>query len=60
MEDGYAPEVIRRIRKMGHAVHLISHRGELRMGYGAAVLIEDGKVRAGGDPRRSGGASAVP
>jgi len=60
MEDGYAPEVMTRIGSMGHAVHLISLRGELRMGYGAAVLIEDGKVRAGGDPRRSGGASAVP
>jgi hypothetical protein len=26
----------------------------LRMGYGAAVVITNGRVEAGGDPRRSG------
>jgi hypothetical protein len=29
------------------------------MGYGAAVLIDDGKVIVGADPRRSGAAGAV-
>ena len=28
--------------------------GELRMGYGAVVLIDGGRVRASTDPRRSG------
>jgi gamma-glutamyltranspeptidase len=60
MEDGYSPEVMRELRRLGHDIQLISLRGELRMGYGAAVRIDGGKVRAGGDPRRSGGASAVP
>jgi hypothetical protein len=31
----------------------------MRMGYGAAVLIDEGVVRAGADPRRSGGAEAI-
>jgi len=59
IEDGFAPEVMRALERLGHDIQLISLRGELRMGYGAAVLIDGGVVRAGGDPRRSGGASAV-
>jgi len=38
---------------------MISMRGEMRMGYGAAVLIEDGRAIAGADPRRSGAAGAA-
>jgi gamma-glutamyltranspeptidase len=60
MEDGFAPGVMSALKRLGHEIQLISLRGELRMGYGAAVLIDGDKVRAGGDPRRSGGASAVP
>jgi gamma-glutamyltranspeptidase/glutathione hydrolase len=60
IEDGFAPEVMRSLERMGHDTQLISLRGELRMGYGAAVLIDGGIVRAGGDPRRSGGAGAIP
>ena len=59
IEDGFAPEVMRSLERMGHDTQLISLRGELRMGYGAAVLIDGGIVRAGGDPRRSGGANAI-
>jgi gamma-glutamyltranspeptidase len=59
LEDGFSPEVMRELARMGHDVQMISLRGELRMGYGAAVLIDGGVVRAGGDPRRSGGAKAV-
>ena len=59
VEDGFAPDVMRELKRLGHEVHPISLRGELRMGYGAAVRIDDGVVRAGGDPRRSGGAGAV-
>ena len=58
-EDGFAPDVMRELERMGHQVELISLRGELRMGYGAAVRIDGGVVRAGGDPRRSGGAAAI-
>jgi hypothetical protein len=44
---------------MGHSFQPISLLGELRMGYGAAVMVGDGKVEAGADPRRSGAAGAV-
>ncbi len=60
IEDGFAPHVMRRLTGMGHKFQRISLRGELRMGYGAAVLIDGGLVRAGGDPRRSGAAGAIP
>ncbi|HEX7118561.1 MAG TPA: gamma-glutamyltransferase [Longimicrobiales bacterium] len=58
-ENGFAPEVARRLRALGHLLQPIAFRGELRMGYGAAVVVEDGRVRAGGDPRRSGAGGAV-
>ena len=59
IEDGFSPAVMGELQRLGHEIQLISLRGELRMGYGAAVLIDGGVVRAGGDPRRSGGAKAV-
>ncbi|GAB5553851.1 MAG: hypothetical protein Sapg2KO_34420 [Saprospiraceae bacterium] len=59
MEDGFAPEVLKTLKQMGHDIQLISRRGELRMGYSAAVLVKNGGVIAGGDPRRSGAAMVV-
>jgi gamma-glutamyltranspeptidase len=59
IEDGFAPDVIRRLRAMGYGIEQISLLGELRMGYGAAVSIGDKTVAAGADPRRSGAAGAV-
>lgn len=60
VEDGFHPDVVARLRAMGYRLNAISTKGELRMGYGAAVVIGDGVVRAGADPRRSGAAGAVP
>ncbi|MBV6521694.1 MAG: Protein TolB [Gemmatimonadaceae bacterium] len=60
IEDGFDPDVIATLRAMGHNFNVISLRGELRMGYGAAIAIGSGRVTAGGDPRRSGTASAIP
>lgn len=60
VEDGIHPDVAARLRAMGYRFSAISTKGELRMGYGAAVVIGDGVVRAGADPRRSGAAGAVP
>jgi hypothetical protein len=40
-------------------IQKISLRGELRMGYGAAVIVADGQVSAGADPRRSGAAGVI-
>ena len=57
-EDIIAPSVVRELRDMGHRVQKISLRGEMRMGYGAAVVIENGEATAGADPRRSGSAKA--
>jgi gamma-glutamyltranspeptidase len=59
MEEGFAPAAIRELEAMGHRFRAISLPGELRMGYGAAVLIRDGRATAGADPRRAGAAGAV-
>jgi gamma-glutamyltranspeptidase len=59
IEDGFSPHVIERLRAMGYDFNRISLRGELRMGYGAAVVIGDGVATAGADPRRSGTAGAI-
>jgi gamma-glutamyltranspeptidase len=59
IEDGVAPGVMRRLREMGHTLNVISLKGELRMGYGAAIAIGSGTVTAGADPRRAGAAGAV-
>ena len=59
LEDVVAPSVLRELRTLGHDFQMISLRGEMRMGYGAAVLVEGGQVRAGADPRRSGAAEAI-
>lgn len=59
IEDGFSPDVMRRLQAMGYEFNRISVRGELRMGYGAAVVIGNGVVTAGADPRRSGTAGAV-
>jgi gamma-glutamyltranspeptidase/glutathione hydrolase len=60
MEDGFSPEVTKRLRELGYDVSFISMRGELREGYGAAVSIDGKRVTAGADPRRAGSAGAVP
>ena len=59
LEDGFSPDVVATLRGMGYRFELVSLRGELRMGYGAAVMIDGARIRAGGDPRRSGAAGAV-
>ena len=60
MEQGVAPQVLRQLEAMGHRFEFISLPGEVRQGYGAAVVIQDGRVTAGADPRRAGAAGAVP
>ncbi|MCZ6857944.1 MAG: gamma-glutamyltransferase [Gemmatimonadetes bacterium] len=59
IEDGISPVVLRELEAMGHVFQRISLRGELRMGYGAVVLIDGNRVRAGGDPRRAGAGGAI-
>ncbi len=59
IEDGLSPDVMRRLRAMGYEFNRISVRGELRMGYGAAVAVGNGVATAGADPRRAGAAGAV-
>lgn len=60
IEDGFAPEVVAALRAMGYRFDVVSLMGELRMGYGAAVMLDGARIRAGGDPRRSGTADALP
>ncbi len=60
IEDDFAPDVEQRMQALGYRLQKISLLGELRMGYGAALKIENGKVTAGADPRRAGAAGAVP
>jgi gamma-glutamyltranspeptidase len=59
-EDGFAPGVIRGLQAKGWDMQPISLRGELRMGYGAAVAIDGKTATAGADPRRAGAAGAIP
>ena len=47
IEDGFSPDVLKRLHAMGYEFNRISVRGELRMGYGAAVVIGNGVVTAG-------------
>ena len=60
LEDGFSPEVMKRLVQMGYRTQLVSLPGELREGYGAALRIEGGRVTAGADPRRAGAAGAIP
>lgn len=60
IEDGFSPDVEQRMQSLGYRLQKISLLGELRMGYGSAIRIENGRVTAGADPRRSGAAGAVP
>ncbi len=60
IEDGFSPDVLERMRAMGYDFDRVSLRGELREGYGAAVVIGAGSVTAGADPRRAGAAGAIP
>ncbi len=60
LEDGFSPDVTRRLRELGYDLSFVSLRGELREGYGAAVAIDGKKATAGADPRREGKAGAIP
>ena len=60
MEDGFSPEVMKRLEQLGYRTQIVSLPGELRVGYGAAVRVEKGRATAGADPRRAGAAGAVP
>lgn len=60
VEDGFDPGVMRALEGLGHRFQPISLRGELRMGYGAAVTFGERTVTAAADPRRAGEAGAVP
>ncbi|MEP6689892.1 MAG: gamma-glutamyltransferase [Gemmatimonadaceae bacterium] len=59
LEDGFAPSVLERLRALGYRLQLVSLMGELREGYGAAVVIGPAGVTAGADPRRAGSAGAI-
>jgi hypothetical protein len=59
LEDGFAPDVIARLRTLGYGLSFVSLRGEVREGYGAAVRVDGKIVTAGADPRRAGAAGAI-
>jgi gamma-glutamyltranspeptidase len=60
VEDGLSPAVASTLKTMGYRLNPISFRGELRMGYGALIVLDGGKATAAAEPRRSGTAGAVP
>ena len=60
LEDGFSPEVMKRLIQLGYRTQIVSLPGELREGYGSALRIEGGRVTAGADPRRAGAAGAIP
>jgi gamma-glutamyltranspeptidase len=59
IESGVSPSVLRTLQRMGYGINVISLPGELRMGYGAAVVVTEKDAVAGADPRRSGSAGAA-
>ena len=59
IEDGFAPDAIAALRAMGYRFDVVSLKGELRMGYASAVMIDGERIRGGGDPRRAGVAGAI-
>ncbi len=59
MEDGFSPDVIKRLRALGYEISFVSMRGEVREGYGAAITMNGKTVTAGADPRRAGAAGAI-
>lgn len=59
MEDGFSPDVIKRLRTLGYEINFVSLRGEVREGYGAAITINGKTITAGADPRRAGAAGAI-
>jgi gamma-glutamyltranspeptidase len=59
-EQGFAPKVVAGMEARGHTIQWISRYGRLRMGYAVAVMVGDGQVVAGADPRRSGEAMVLP
>ena len=59
LEDGFAPEVMQRMRTLGYDLSFVSARGELREGYGGAIRIGGRTVTAAADPRRAGAAGAI-
>jgi len=59
-EEFSSPHVIDELRSRGHRLQPISLRGELRLGFAAAVKVLPTKeVVAGGDPRRAGSGKAI-
>jgi len=60
LEDGFSPDVMKRLVALGYRTQIVSLPGEVREGYGAAVRIDKGRVTAGADPRRAGSAAAIP
>jgi gamma-glutamyltranspeptidase len=59
LEDGFAPQVMQRLRTLGYDLSFVSARGELRESYGGAIRIGGRTVTAGADPRRAGAAGAI-
>lgn len=59
-EDGLSPAVASSLRALGYRLNPISFRGELRMGYGALIVLDGNKATAAAEPRRSGTAGAIP
>ena len=54
IEDGFSPTVGFALTRMGYRLNPISFKGELRMGYGALVVLDGGRATAAAEPRRSG------
>ena len=60
IEDGLSPAVAGALKTLGYRLNPISFKGELRMCYGALIVIDGNRVTAAAEPRRSGTAGAIP
>jgi gamma-glutamyltranspeptidase/glutathione hydrolase len=59
VEDRFDPEIIERLRSVGHEVEMLGSYDENLGHAGALVRYADGHIEAAHDPRSDGGAAGI-
>ena len=58
IEDRFPRGLLQDLQSRGHRFTKVGRKGEVRYGYAAAIVIDDGEVQGGAEPRRSHAAVA--
>ena len=59
IEDRFPRSVVQELIARGHRFQKIGRKGELRYGFASGVLVDEGQVEGGADPRRSHAAAGL-